>query len=328
MTHQNIEKFLHELKELSKSESIPCVGGHSDLPTQPGLQVKKRHISLPVNHEELEWLCNQGNESPFGKCMDTIIDTNVRRSIEFDAQDVHLLNPNWKPALEQLVSSVVAQMGIDFQVETKLFKLLIYREGGHFKFHQDTEKARGMFGSLIIQLPSRCNGGSLRCRFAGEEYSFDFGNKEADSEFSIYYAAHYADVHHQVEKIVEGSRLVLIYNLIQPEKERQLSANHHKELLESAKGMVAPIFTLFSQEQHSFLLQHEYTEQSLSDLGFLAAKGQDRDLLKALIAINDDLPLEKRLYFMISRVSYSVTIVNFIYFVLNLGHFRLIFLPK
>ena len=70
--------------------------------------------------------------------------------------------------------------------------------------------------------------------FAGGQYEFDFGNKAADSEFSIYYAAHYADVHHQVEKIEEGARLVLIYNLIQPIKERQLSANHHKQLLRNS----------------------------------------------------------------------------------------------
>ena len=306
MTHQ-IENFLRKLKDLSKSESIPCVGGRSDLPAQPGLLVNGRHISLPVNEKELDWLYEQGNESPFGKGMDTIIDTNIRKSIEFEAQAIEVSNPNWKPVLDQLVESIVTEMGIDFQVQAELFKLLVYRKGGHFAFHQDTEKSHGMFATLVIQLPSRCNGGSLNCRFSGKDYHFDFGNKEGDSEFSIYYAAHYADVHHQVEKIVDGSRLVLIYNLVQPEKERKLSANHHKQLLKSTTDMVMPIINLLIQEQHSFLLQHEYTEQSLSDLGFLATKGQDRDLLTALVAINDNLPLEKKLSFMISRVSYCVT---------------------
>lgn len=302
-----IKKFLHELKQLAKAESIPCVGGRSDLPTQPGLKVKGRPISLPVNQEELDWLCQQGQASPFGKGMDTVLDTDIRRSIEFEAQDAEILNPHWESGLETLINAISAQMGIDFQVEAELFKLLVYREGGHFKFHQDTEKAPGMFATLVVQLPSRCRGGSLVCRFADKEYDFDFGNKTADAEFSIYYAAHYADVHHQVEEIEEGARLVLIYNLIQPIKERQLSANHHKQLLGSAREMVPPIFSLLSQEQHAFLLQHEYTEQSLSDLGFLATKGQDRDFIKALLAINEYLPLEQKLYVMISRVSYSVT---------------------
>lgn len=307
MTHPTIKKFLHELKQLSKAESIPCVGGCSDLPTQPGLKVKGRPISLPVNQEELEWLCEQGQESPFGKGMDTILDADIRRSIEFEAQDVELLNPHWQSALDQLLRSVAAQMGIDFQVESELFKLLVYREGGHFKFHQDTEKAPGMFATLIVQLPSRCQGGSLTCRFADKEYLFDFGDKEADSEFFIYYAAHYADVPHQVEKIEEGARVALSYNLIQPMKERLLSANYHKQLLNSVRDMVSPVFSLLSQEHHAFLLQHEYTEQSLSDLGFLATKAQDRDLVKAFLTINKCLPLEQKLYFLINRVSYSVT---------------------
>ncbi|WP_203250051.1 hypothetical protein [Cysteiniphilum marinum] len=307
MTHHHIEKFLNELKKLSKAESIPCIGGRSDLPTQPGLSVKDRHISLPVNKEDLDWLSKEGCESPFGKGMDTIIDTDVRRSIEFEAHNIEISNPHWKPALDKLIDSIAHTMGIDFQVKAELFKLLVYREGGHFKFHQDTEKSQGMFGTLIVQLPSRCDGGSLNCRFAGENYHFDFGNKEGDSEFSIYYAAHYADVHHQVEKIMDGSRLVLIYNLVQPEKERKLSANHHRKLLESSKDKLIPITKALNEQQHSFLLQHEYTEQSLTDLGFRATKGQDRDLLQALVAINENLPLENKLNFMISRVSYSVT---------------------
>jgi len=307
MTHPSIKKFLHELKQLAKAESIPCVGGRSELPTQPGLKVKGRHISLPVNQVELDWICKQGQVSPFGKGVDTVVDSDIRRSIEFEARDVEVSNPHWETALKNLIKSISTQMGIDFQFEAGLFKLLVYREGGHFKFHQDTEKASGMFATLIIQLPSRCQGGSLVCRFADKEYEFDFGNKAADSEFSIYYAAHYADVHHQVEKIEEGARLVLVYNLIQPIKERQLSANHHKQLLDSAKEIVLPIFSLLSQEQHALLLQHEYTEQSLSDMGFLAAKGRDRGFIKALLTINEHLPLEHKLYFMISRVSYSVT---------------------
>ncbi len=307
MNNQNIKKFLYKLRELSTVEPIPCIGGRSNLPTQPGLKVKGRSISLPVNQEELKWLCAEGERSPFGKGLDTILDTEVRRSIEFEAQDIKLLNPNWPLEIKQLLGSVATQMGIDFQVEAELFKLLVYREGGHFKLHQDTEKVPGMFATLIVQLPSRCKGGSLTCRFADKEYDFDFGTKAADSEFCIYYAAHYADVHHQVEKITQGARLVLIYNLIQPIKEKQLSAGYHGQILGSAKESLASVFPLLSKEQHAILLQHEYTEQSLSNLGFSAMKGQDRDLLKALLAINEVLPLEQKLHFMVNRVSYSVT---------------------
>lgn len=38
-------------------------------------------------------------------------------------------------------------------VEARLYKLLLYQQGGHFSAHQDTEKERGMIGTLVVQLP-------------------------------------------------------------------------------------------------------------------------------------------------------------------------------
>ena len=44
------------------------------------------------------------------------------------------------------------------EVAANLYKMVLYKERGHFKAHRDTEKEPGMFGTLIIQLPvSRFN---------------------------------------------------------------------------------------------------------------------------------------------------------------------------
>jgi hypothetical protein len=34
-------------------------------------------------------------------------------------------------------------------VEARLYKLLVYESGGHFKIHRDTEKEAGMFATLV-----------------------------------------------------------------------------------------------------------------------------------------------------------------------------------
>lgn len=125
MTHTLMQPFLHELQQLTISESIPCVGGPSDLPTQPGLKVQGRAISLPVNNQDLEWLCQQGRRSPFGKGMNTLVDQDIRHSTEFEAEDIELLNPHWSSALEDLLDRVMTQMTINFAVEAQLFKLLV-----------------------------------------------------------------------------------------------------------------------------------------------------------------------------------------------------------
>jgi hypothetical protein len=61
-------------------------------------------------------------------------------------------------------------------IEAHLYKLLLYEQGGHFAAHQDTEKERGMIGTLVVQLPC-CeghSGGSLAVRHRGMQYVHDF----------------------------------------------------------------------------------------------------------------------------------------------------------
>ena len=53
-----------------------------------------------------------------------------------------------------MTKRVADGLGCHGDVEAKIYKLLIYKTGGHFKPHTDTEKEKNMFGTLIIQLPS------------------------------------------------------------------------------------------------------------------------------------------------------------------------------
>jgi hypothetical protein len=91
----------------------------------------------------------------------------------------------------------------------------VYKEGGHFLKHRDTEKEEGMFGTLIIQLPSRHVGGELVVHESDglSSKTVDFGQKERKNEFSIYFAAHYADLEHEVLTLKSGFRLALVYSL-------------------------------------------------------------------------------------------------------------------
>ena len=47
-------------------------------------------------------------------------------------------------------------------VRAELYKVLLYEPGSFFKKHRDTEKADGMFGTLVVQLPSRYIGENKR----------------------------------------------------------------------------------------------------------------------------------------------------------------------
>jgi hypothetical protein len=58
-------------------------------------------------------------------------------------------------------------------VTAVLYKLLLYEEGGFFKTHRDTEKADGMFATLVLQLPSTFTGGEFVVTHGGVSRTFD-----------------------------------------------------------------------------------------------------------------------------------------------------------
>ena len=119
---------------------------------------------------EAQVLAKECIPSPFGKNYDTIVDRNVRNTLQLEPQKVSFSNPQWKKGLEKLLKRIQEEMkltGID--VVLKVYKLLLYGPGGHFAMHKDTEKEEGMFATLVIQLPSAHTGGALKVEHAGED---------------------------------------------------------------------------------------------------------------------------------------------------------------
>ena len=80
----------------------------------------------------------------------------------------------------------------------------------HTQVHRDTEKVDGMFGTLVIQLPSDYSGGELIVKHRGEEKVFSFSGLQGSTNFHI--AAFYADCQHEIKKVTAGNRLCLVYN--------------------------------------------------------------------------------------------------------------------
>jgi predicted 2-oxoglutarate/Fe(II)-dependent dioxygenase YbiX len=71
-----------------------------------------------------------------------------------------------------------------------------------------------MFGTLVVQLPSEYVGGELVVYDDSDKKSvFDFGQTTGKRSRCIHYAAHYADVEHEVLKVTKGHRLALVYSL-------------------------------------------------------------------------------------------------------------------
>jgi hypothetical protein len=154
--------------------------------------------------------------------------------------------------------------------------MLLYEKDGHFLPHRDSEKEDGMFGTLILQLPSVFSGGSLAVKHDGKTKDF-FHDKESAS--SVHVTAFYADCEHEVRRVWSGRRLCLVYNLVADSVEQcpsySVNANVEAELFRIAnywRGHRA-------ERKLGFPLTHFYTKQNFS---FTSMKGEEAHVLTTL----------------------------------------------
>ena len=168
-------------------------------------------IALPLLPVQAEQLIAVAEQAPYGRGEETAIDTNVRRTWQIDAAKIRIGGRHWSHDLETIVTRVAAGLGVAQPVVAELYKLLVYDQDSFFVEHRDTEKAPGMFATLVIVLPSLYTGGELVVRHRDREARLDLHGPEPSD---VAFAAFYADCVHEVLPITSGCRLTLVYNLL------------------------------------------------------------------------------------------------------------------
>jgi hypothetical protein len=240
-------------------------------------------ISFPVPEAQIQQLIQQAARAPYGLGEDTLHDETVRRTWQLSASQVRIGGKSWDRTFSQMLARVVDGLGCaEAKVSAELYKLLIYEPGGFFAAHRDTEKAGGMFGTLVVVLPSAHRGGELVIRHAGREVVADLSSEEFSE---LKFAAFYADCEHEVRPVTEGHRVCLIYNLIQlpgAQAEEPLRAPLYSSEITAATGMLKEAFAASgAPAKLAWLLDHQYSPAGLS---FAALKGEDAALAKVLRA--------------------------------------------
>ncbi len=274
---KNILHFLQELKGSGKFASIQT----ADF-LFPGLEIDGvGEVAFPVNRLQAEALIEVAHKAPFGKGRETILDATVRSAWEIDADRLHFNNPAWQKFLHKLIRNVKSDLGLeDYTVAAHLYKLLIYENGDFFLPHKDSEKEKGMFGTLIIGLPSKHSGGELVISFDGVTETAHFA--EATSNHAIGCAAFYVDCDHEVKPVTSGHRVCLVYNLIQKKADEPIALqslqNHAqklaREFAEAEEHHRSPFVTL---------LGHQYTPENFSqDMLKLNDRGKAEVLLQVV----------------------------------------------
>ncbi|HYN79736.1 MAG TPA: 2OG-Fe(II) oxygenase, partial [Lamprocystis sp. (in: g-proteobacteria)] len=237
---------------------------------------------LPVQAEALLGVCEQ---APYGRGSETLVDTAVRRTWQVDAARVALTGRRWTEDLAAVVERVRQGLAVAGTIEAQLYKLLIYDTGSFFVPHRDTEKAPGMFATLVIVLPGDYGGGELIIRHGSQEVRVDL-HREEPSEAA--FAAFYADCLHEVLPITSGHRLALIYNLVRTAPGPLPAAPDYgaerQRLTRLLGDWGAEAITDETPAKLVYPLEHAYTE---AEIAFAALKGKDAAVAQCLIPAAD-----------------------------------------
>ncbi|CAK0760425.1 hypothetical protein CVIRNUC_002770 [Coccomyxa viridis] len=240
----------------------------------PGLWVDGMGcIALPLLAPQATQLKGVCEQAPFGRGEKTLVDKTIRNALQLSPEQFQLKNTEWASYVEEIASKACNSLGVPPKAVTaELYKLVLYEAGSFFVPHRDTEKADGMFGTLVIVLPSIYKGGELIIAHAGQTRTF---HPSADG-FSSYWAAFYADCKHELKPVTDGHRLCLIYNLIQsgadlaakpPDRQRDVQ-RLYRFMQQWQKDDAGP-------EKLIYQLEHVYSPEGIRG-GLVALKGKDR----------------------------------------------------
>ena len=154
-----------------------------------------------------------------------------------------------------------------------------------------TEKAEGMFATVIILLPSPYSGGEVHVSHASSTKILDMA---PTSLLSTSVLAWYTDVRHEVKPITSGYRLALSYNLIHTSPkvpkpslpDMNTALTHLRHVLRKWRKGAYTIDA--DRDMVAYLLKHEYSAANLA-FGAKTLKGEDAHKIANLRIVADEL---------------------------------------
>jgi len=211
-TLRDVYEYLHN--DLVCAGSPWTSGSASELPKLPGLHIKGAgYLSLPLTPRQFQHL-KQTSESASSNMGD--------RMLCIGADQVSLKNPEWESALESLAKeSAIALGALPDNATAELESLLVLGSGSEPSGQPSlVVPAAGSvgktnpktFATLIIQLPSRFEGGYYKISHDDDEESL-FPNENDTAEYSASFLAAYQECQATVEVPSTGYRVALVYAL-------------------------------------------------------------------------------------------------------------------
>lgn len=226
-------------------------------------------VPLPLTQRTANQLFEVARPAHYGLRDKTLLDRRVRDTWEIAKRQIKL-DRHWQDAIEPKLERIARDLGLPAgaKLQAELHNLLVYGPGQFFAPHQDSEKADGMIGSLVVLLPSVSKGGALVIEHHDEKVTF------RGSPDQVVLVAFYADCRHEVRPVTSGYRAALTFNLFldAPGHAAWRSAGQPVDALAELvrEYFATPRSSLWSSgpkaapERLVYLLDHEYTQKGLS----------------------------------------------------------------
>ena len=215
------------LVELLDNELSATAWTHGESDDGPVIEIGGRSLKCPPNTEDVEWLMDRAKPAPYGRGEETLLDPAVRDALQVDARHIMLIGAAWEGLRTKVLKAVATDMGLaDAGLRLIPLKLLVYRPGGHFSMHADTEKTPGMVASLALIMPGEYEGGALTIEHEGQTLAIGAGGASRWR-----WIAWYADCRHCLEEVQGGVRIALTFSIaIDPEKALVRNEESNREL--------------------------------------------------------------------------------------------------
>ncbi len=123
------------------------------------------------------------------------------------------MNKEFARQIDSLAVTVAEELGLGprpFNIAAQLSKLLLETSGCKPYNDYDNNKQEGKFASLVVTLPSICEGGEVIVRHQGMTKTLQAEN----SAYSANYVAYFSNCKHDLLPPTSGYRLSLIYHII------------------------------------------------------------------------------------------------------------------
>ncbi|KZV90431.1 hypothetical protein EXIGLDRAFT_837831 [Exidia glandulosa HHB12029] len=240
-----------------------------------------------ASEADLQKLAAACDAATFGMDQKDVLDESYRKAGKLDKADFGLNLDIVSAGLLQAVQN--ALFGWEDQprnIKAELYKLNVYGPGSFFKAHKDTPRGDDMFGSLVLNFPTKHEGGALVLRHDGREHVHDASAAAYTSPEQVSWVAFYSDVEHEVLPVKSGHRITLTYNLYFTEGLTAVPSLPSIESLQLAFQNVLKDETFFpAGGRLGFGLKHQYPvptkvdwkqrKKALQDLSHVL-KGGDR----------------------------------------------------